>query len=175
MMICRANPELRIEQDPLGNIYFMSPTSGYTGNLNSELNAEIVFWNRKEKAGFVFDSSTGFTLPNKAMRSPDISWVSKERWENLDKKEHKRFPGICPEFVVEIRSSAYDKLSDLRNKMEEWIENGVKLAWLIDPANMHLEIFRPNTDPEVEKIHEDTVLSGEEILNGLEIKIHEFL
>jgi Uma2 family endonuclease len=129
--LCQANRDLRLERDADGNIILMPPTGSETGRYNVELSTEVVIWNRKTKSGYVFDSSTGFTLPNSAVRSPDVSWIRKERWDHLPKEKQEKFAPICPDFVIEIRSRT-DSIHELKAKMEEYRENGCQLGWLID-------------------------------------------
>ncbi|GAB3163669.1 Uma2 family endonuclease [Telluribacter humicola] len=167
--LCQANSELRIERDQHGNIIVMSPTGADTGNFNLGISAKIWFWNEYSKLGYAFDSSTGFTLPNSAVRSPDASWVSKSRWESLSKSAQEKFAPICPDFVVEVRSKT-DRLTDLQAKMEEYQANGCRLGWLIDRQVKTVYIYQAVGAPEVIK-GEPTKLSGEDVLPGLEIEI----
>jgi Uma2 family endonuclease len=163
--LCQANSELRMERDEYGNIIVMSPTGTSTGYFNSDINGQIWLWNRHTQLGYVFDSSTGFTLPNGAMRSPDVSWIAKNRWENLPKKEQDKFAHICPDFVIEVRSET-DRLPTLKAKMEEYRTNGCRLGWLIDRTGKAVYIYR--ADGSMEIIKGDSVkMSGENVLPGL--------
>jgi len=101
--LSQANPELKLERTPQGNLMIISPTGGETGNCNAELIAEFSLWNRQKQQGKVFDSSTGFKLPNGAIRSPDLAWIKQERWDNLSEQEHRKFPCLAPNFVLELR------------------------------------------------------------------------
>src|ERR1039458_14865 len=101
---CAENKGLRIERDKHKTIIIMAPTGGETGNFNLELGIDLGIWNRKSKLGYCFDSNTGFTLPNGAMRSPDVGWIPNEKWENLPREDRKRFPHICPDFIIELMS-----------------------------------------------------------------------
>jgi len=131
---CRQNHNLKFERTSAGQIIFIMPTGGETGRINSELITELTIWNRKTKNGIVFDSSTGFKLPNEATRSPDVEWIKKERWDKLLPEEKKKFPPLCPDFIVEIRSEN-DTISEIHRKMIEYLENETQLAWIIDPID----------------------------------------
>ncbi len=149
----------------------MPPTFSWTGKQNSGLNAQLWNWNDQTDLGLVFDSSTGFTLPNSAVRSPDVSWVSKERWEALSETQQKEeFSPLSPDFVVELRSSS-DSLKKLREKMQEYIDNGVRLGWLIDTTNKQVEIYRLGQDVEV--LQSPTTLSGEAVLPGFVLDLNK--
>jgi Uma2 family endonuclease len=160
---CRANPELRIEQTKEGDVIIMLPTYTETGNKNFKLTGKLAAWAEQNGEGEGFDSSTGFILPNGAKRSPDASWIRRARWEALPAKARKRFAHICPDFVVELRSKT-DSLKKLKAKMEEYIENGAQLGWLIDPIERKVHVYRPEqsacilTDPK--NIIGDPVLPG---------------
>ncbi|MEM7717026.1 MAG: Uma2 family endonuclease [Cyanobacteria bacterium P01_A01_bin.68] len=155
------NQELRLELTASGELIIMSPTGGETGNRNFDLIGQIWFWNRKYGLGKAFDSSTGFKLPNGATRSPDASWVKIERWEALSAEQRKRYLPLCPDFAVELVSES-DDVEDTRKKMLEYIENGLRLGWLINPQDKQTEIYRPNQ--EVEILQSPTSLSGEDVL-----------
>lgn len=170
---CVENKELRIEKDSNQQIYIMSPTGGFTGNRNSEINIQLGLWNRINKTGFVFDSSTGFSLPNGAMRSPDASWVKKERWEGLTIEDRKRFAHICPDFIIELLSES-DSLKIIKEKMQEWIENGCRLGWLIDFDNQNVYIYKPDCEFIVQDSFNKPV-SGEDVLPGFELDLKEIL
>lgn len=167
--LCRANSELRMERDQYGNIIVMSPTGSGTGNYNSNINGQIWLWNRTAQLGYAFDSSTGYTLPNSAVRSPDVSWITKDRWEALSASQQEVFAPICPDFVIEIRSKS-DRLSDLKAKMEEYRTNGCRLAWLIDRKGKAVYIYRIDGSIEIKK-GEPVALSGEEVLPGLVMEV----
>ncbi|WP_159472446.1 Uma2 family endonuclease [Dyadobacter sp. 3J3] len=163
--LCQANSQLFMERDKDGNIIVMAPTGSDTGNYNFEFGLELGIWNRRSKLGYVFDSSSGFTLPNGAVRSPDLSWISKSKWESLLETERKKFAPICPDFVLEVRSLS-DDLNDLQNKMKEYHENGCSLGWLIDRIGRKAYIYRK--DGSVEIMEDIPVqLSGEDLLPGL--------
>ncbi len=167
--LCQANETTTLERDANGNIILMPPTGSETGRYNAELSVEIGIWNRREKLGHIFDSSTGFKLPNSAVRSPDVAWVSQERWTAVSEKDRQKFAPLCPDFVVEIRSTS-DELKDLKEKMEEYRANGCRLGWLIDRTGKQVFIYRENGSIDIQ--HGTTVtLSGEAILPGLSIQI----
>ncbi len=159
---CQRNKDLRIERDKDGNVTIMAPTFSLTGIYESIVHREVSNWNAKTKSGWVFSPSAGFTLPNGAMRGADTSWIANEKWNLLSKKEKNSFAPICPDFVVEIRSST-DKLKALQAKMEEWIENGAQLAWLIDPEKEKAWIYSADGSTTAIKGF-DAQLSGENIL-----------
>jgi len=170
---CRVNDELRIERDACGNIIIMEPTGGDTGYFNSEISSELRNWSKETEDGRTFDSSTGFTLPDNSVLSPDATWIALERWKALPKEERKEFAHISPDFVLEIRSEN-DNLEKLQEKMAKYIENQVRLAWLIDPLEEQVFIYRPNQ--KVEHIASfDIPLSGEEVLKDFHIKLSNFL
>jgi Uma2 family endonuclease len=163
--LCIANQPWQLELTQAGELIIMPPTGGESGIRNSELNMELGLWNRQTKLGKVFDSSTEFKLPSGAYRCPDAAWVKLERWQALTKDEQKRFPPICPDFVIELRSES-DVLAKLRLKMREYQDNGASLGWLIDPQTPLVEIYRSQQDVEVLSFSFDNPpqLLGEEIL-----------
>ncbi|MBD2503776.1 Uma2 family endonuclease [Anabaena azotica] len=169
--LCEENPDLKLERNAQGELIIMPPTGGETGKSNSTTNAQIWFWNDQNQLGEVFDSSTGFTLPNGADRSPDVSWVEKSRWDALTKEQKEKFIPLCPDFVIEIlclRHAARtpnDSLKKAQLKMQEYIENGCRLGWLINRKKQEVEIYRPEQDVEVLKFPQ--TLDGENVLPGL--------
>lgn len=162
------NEGFRIERSANGKIT-MAPTHTETGFYNLKLASKFLNWNDQSGLGYLFDSSTGFKLPNKALRSPDVAWISKERWSALSKDQKKGYAQICPDFVLELRSSS-DNLETLKSKMLEYIENGTSLAWLIDRANQQVYIYRADGSISIEKSFE-TKLSGETILPNFELDL----
>ncbi|QSV53540.1 MAG: Uma2 family endonuclease [Dolichospermum sp. UKL201] len=158
-----ANRDLRLELSSQGELSIMSPTGGETGDRNLELGGQVWFWNRQNGLGKAFDSSTGFKLPNGATRSPDVSWIKMERWNALTPEQRKRFLPLCPDFVIELVSES-DDLADTQAKMREYIANGLRLGWLINPKNKQVEIYRPNQ--EIEVLQSPANLSGENVLPG---------
>ena len=165
--LCVVNEEWRLELTAEGELIIMSPTGGESGISNSGLTAKLYNWNEQTKLGKVFDSSTVFRLPNGSKRSPDTSWVILQRWEVLSREERKRFPPLCPDFVIELRSET-DSLEKLRSKMREYRDNSARLGWLIDPQTPLVEIYRPSTDVEIINFSFDQppTLSGEDVLPG---------
>ncbi|MDB9521835.1 Uma2 family endonuclease [Dolichospermum circinale CS-1225] len=161
--IVAANKDLRLELSSQGELSIMSPTGGETGDRNLELGGQVWVWNRQNGLGKAFDSSTGFKLPNGATRSPDVSWIKIETWNALTPEQRKRFLPLCPDFVIELVSES-DDLADTQAKMREYIANGLRLGWLINPKNKQVEIYRPNQ--EIEVLESPTSLSGEDILPG---------
>ncbi len=162
-LLCEANPELKLERNSQGELIVMPPTGGETGRSNSNINGQIWFWNEEKQLGELFDSSTGFTLPSGANRSPDVSWVEKSRWDPLNKEQKEKFIPLCPDFVIEIMSPS-DNLKKLQNKMQEYMENGCRLGWLINRKQQEVEIYRQGKEVEVLKLPQ--TISGEDVLPG---------
>ncbi|MCE2894084.1 MAG: Uma2 family endonuclease [Flammeovirgaceae bacterium] len=167
---CAANKELRIERDELGQLIIMSPSGGITGNLNFRISGIFFQWAEMNgQLGYGFDSATGFRLADRSMRSPDVSWVRKTRWDELRLEDQEKFAPICPDFVIELRSKS-DSLSQLKSKMEKWMENGCELAWLIDPIQQKTYIYQPNVAV-YEVTDFDQKLSGGTLLPGFELDL----
>ncbi|WP_375473614.1 Uma2 family endonuclease [uncultured Nostoc sp.] len=145
---CQANGDLRIERTANGEVIIMPPAFSDTGNRNFNIAAQLGYWTEQDGTGIGFDSSTGFTLPNGAMRSPDASWIELERWNALTDAQKASFAPICPSFVIELRSSS-DRLIKLQEKMQEYIDNGASLGWLIDRQNRKVYVYRPNREVEI--------------------------
>jgi Uma2 family endonuclease len=146
--LCQDNPDRSFELTATGELIIMAPVGGESGNYESELGGELFVWNRQTKLGKTFSSSTIFVLPNGAERSPDVAWVELSRWLDLTPEQRKKFPSLAPDFVIELRS-ATDRLPPLREKMEEYQSNGVRLGLLIDPKNKQVEIYRPEAESEI--------------------------
>jgi Uma2 family endonuclease len=168
---CRLNPDLSLELTSEGDLIIMPPTGGKSGRRNFKLNLRLGTWTEKDGTGQAFDSSTIFTLPNGAKRSPDFSWITNERWNALTEEEQERFPPLCPDFVVELRSRT-DTLKNLRQKMEEYIANGAQLGWLIDPQERRVYVYRPGAIA-VEQLDDPRTVSGEPVLRGLVLELQE--
>ncbi|MEA5466260.1 Uma2 family endonuclease [Leptothoe sp. PORK10 BA2] len=165
-----ANRDLRLERTATGTLIVNPPTSWETGERNSSLTGQLYRWYEdKGELGKTFDSSTGFTLPNGAIRSPDASWVSQGSWDALSPEQKNSFPHICPDFVVELRSGS-DRLAELQEKMREYMENGARLGWLIDPQTQQVEIYRQGK--EVEVLAHPAELSGEDVLPGFVLALN---
>lgn len=170
--ICSVNKQLRIERDESGQLVIMSPTGSFSSNRNFKLNSLFGIWVEDHpELGYGFDSSGGFILPDKSMRSPDAAWIKKERWEKLALADREKFAPICPDFVVELRSNS-DSIDQLKVKMRKWISNGCLLAWLIDPTELKAYVYRPDKI-EVE-VSFDKKLSGEEVLPGFVLDLSKF-
>ncbi|MBD2337144.1 Uma2 family endonuclease [Calothrix sp. FACHB-156] len=170
--LCQKNRDYRFERTASGELLIMPPTGSDTGNRNFDIVVELGIWNKQTKLGKGFDSSTGFTLPNGAERSPDVSWVKIERWNALTPEQQQKFAPICPDFVVELRSPS-DSLKDLQDKMQEYIENGARLGWLIDRKNKRVEIYRPGKDVEI--LDNPESLSGEDVLPGFVLHLQQIM
>ena len=159
----------RIERTKNGEIIMQEPTGGETGSFNSEIGGEVRQWNKETRIGRSFDSSTGFTLPNTAVKSPDVSWILKERWLALPLALREKFPPITPDFIIEIRSKT-DSLKGTKEKMEEYMENGCRLGWLIDRIKECTYIYRADGSRDFVDSFEKT-LSGEDVLVGFKLRI----
>jgi len=170
--MCQKNRDYRFERTASGELLIMPPTGSDTGNRNFDMVVELGIWNKQTKLGKGFDSSTGFTLPNGAERSPDASWVKSERWNALTPEQQEKFAPICPDFVVELRSRT-DSLKELQEKMQEYIENGAQLGWLIDRKNKRVEIYRPGKDVEI--LDNPASLSGENVLPGFVLHLDQIM
>ncbi|MCC5899959.1 MAG: Uma2 family endonuclease [Phormidium sp. BM_Day4_Bin.17] len=167
--IATHNRDLRLERTATGELIVNPPTGWETGKRNSSLTAQLYYWNQDNNyPGEVFDSSTGFTLPDGAILSPDASWVSSERWNALTDTQRDTFPHICPDFVVELRSKS-DALQPTQAKMQEYLANGARLGWLIDPKRQVVEIYRASAEPE--ELSRPANLSGEDVLPGFVLKL----
>ena len=160
---CALNDDLRIERTAEGVIELMPPVYSDTGSKELDIGADLKVWARSDASGIAFGSNTGFTLPNGAMRSPDASWILRARLVALTPEEKKGFSSICPDFVVELRSDS-DRLSVLQTKMEEYIANGARLGWLLDPLQRQAHVYRPGAQPEIldnpETLSADPELTG---------------
>ncbi len=168
--LCRDNPDNRFEITKEGKLIVMSPTGSESGKLNMSLAAQVWNWNNQNKLGVVFDSSTGFKLSNDAVRSPDVSWVEKAKWDSLSKQQQKRFAPVDPDFVIELMSPT-DDITELQAKMAEYISCGAKLGWLINPDEKQVEIYRNGRDKQV--LDNPQTLSGEDILPNLTVDLAE--
>ena len=166
--LCQANPEVKFERTSFGELLVMAPTGGESGSQNRRLTQRLGNWTDEDGTGEAFDSSTMFQLPNGAYRSPDAAWVSLLRWQALTTEERKVFPPICPDFVVELRSPT-DSLKAVQNKMQEYLDNGLRLGWLINPKDQQVEIYRQGQAKEV--LQAPTSLSGEQLLPGFVLSL----
>lgn len=170
LRLCQANPDMRIERTAEGAIVIMPPTGTETGARNSELTYQLHAWWRGRREGRVYDSSTAFTLPNGAIRSPDASWLSPERLAGLTPEERRGFSRVCPDFVVELRSPS-DRLADLQDKLREYIVNGARLGWLVDPQLRRVHVYRP--DRVVELLTDPPEVRGDPELPGMVLDLTE--
>ncbi len=165
---CRVNRDWRIERTQEGDLVIMPPTGGETGRQNLAVAVQLGAWSLHDASGVAFDSSTGFRLPSGATRSPDASWVRRERWESLAADDRSRFPPLAPDFVAEIRSPT-DRIEDLRAKMHEYAANGVRLGWLIDPVERRVETYRPGEETVV--VVNPVEVSGDPELRGFVLQL----
>jgi Uma2 family endonuclease len=174
--LCQANPDVSLERNRQGELIIGSPVGGESGSREADYIADLVLWNRQTRLGRVFSSSTIFNLPNggdpdgicEAARSPDVAWVSLDRWNALAPEQQERFPPICPDFVIELRSRT-DRPKPLQEKMQEYLESGLRLGWLVDPQSGQVEIYRAGQAMEV--LQFPVQLSGESILPGFVLNL----
>ena len=166
--LCLSNPDRQLELSANGELIIMPPVGGTSGNREASLIGKVWAWNEATKLGYIFSSSTIFRLPNGGKRSPDVAWVKKDRWESLTAEQQEKFPPICPDFVIELRSRT-DALSDLQEKMQEYLDSGLQLGWMINPRQEQVEIYRPNQAVEI--ISFPTCLSGETILPKFKLNL----
>ncbi|WP_026100840.1 Uma2 family endonuclease [Synechococcus sp. PCC 7336] len=165
---CQANRDLRIERTATGEVIIMPPAFSDTGNRNFNLALQLGIWAEQDGTGLGFDSSAGFTLPNGATRSPDASWIEAERWNALTEAEQASFAPISPDFIIELRSAS-DTLQGLQDKMQEYMDNGVLLGWLIDRKNRQVYVYRPNREPQV--LENPVRVSGDPELPGFSLQM----
>ncbi|MGK7955159.1 MAG: Uma2 family endonuclease [Crocosphaera sp.] len=168
--LCQDNRDLRLERNRHGDMLIMPPTGGETSNKNLRILQQLGMWTDENNTGIAFDSSGGFKLPNGADRSPDAAWIPKEKWENLTPEQRQKFLPFCPDFLIEFRSPS-DNLNALQKKMEEYIKNGTKLAWLINPQDRQVEVYRKGQA--VERLDDPQILSGESILPNFVLKLEK--
>lgn len=170
--LCQKNRDFRFERTANGDLIVMAPTGGETSYSNGRLTQQLFNWTDTNDLGIAFDSNGGFKLPNGSDRSPDASWVKKERWDALTPEQREKFLPLCPDFVVELRSQS-DSLTTLQDKMKEYLDNGARLGWLIDRKNRRVEIYR--LGQEVEIIDSPSTLSGENVLAGFVLDLNPIL
>jgi Uma2 family endonuclease len=170
--LCAANRDLRLERTAEGVLIAMMPAATETGMRNAVLTFRVGFWANEDMTGTTFDSSAGFTLPNSAVRSPDVSWIHNDHWNALTRDQQERFAPLCPDFVAEL-CSPFDDKATLQSKMAEYIVNGARLGWLIDYVEANVEIYRPGRDVEV--LANPKTLSGEDVLPGLVLDLKDIL
>jgi len=170
--ICEHNQNFNFERNQQGELIIMPPTGSDTGQKNWSIAGQLWAWNNHYKLGIGFDSSTGFKLPNGAIRSPDVSWIKLERWQQLTPEEKRKFAPICPDFIIELLS-VNDEIEETRKKMTEYLENGLKLGWLIDSDTKTVEIYEPNKSVIV--LHNPQTLSGANILPNFTLDLTNIL
>jgi Uma2 family endonuclease len=170
LRLCQENPEMRLELSAQGELVIMPPTGSKTGLRNSTFTYELVAWAKTDGTGLAFDSSTLFALPNGARRSPDASWVRRERWDLLTEDQQEEPAPLCPDFVVELRSRT-DRLTTLHEKMREYLVNGARLGWLIDPLEKRVYVYRPGQP--METLDNPATVSGDPVLPGFVLNARE--
>jgi Uma2 family endonuclease len=166
--LCQLNRDLRLERTSHGDLVIMPPTGGETGRMNFELTGVFSLWVHADGSGVGFDSSTGFTLPNGAKRSPDLAWVRRSRWEALTQEQRAGFVPLCPDFVVELRSPS-DALEYVQAKMQEYLHNGAQLGWLIDPIEKKVYNYRPQAP--LACLDNPQTISGDPVLPGFVLEL----
>lgn len=170
-LLCSSNKEINIERNFKGDLIFMAPAGATTSSINIDITSQLFNWNKKNKRGKTFGPDGGFILPNNAMRSPDAAFITQERWEKIPLDERKKFPRICPDFVIELLSES-DKIEAAKAKMNEWMNNGCLLSWLIDTKNEYVYIYRIDGSKTTVNGF-DNILSGENILPGFNLNLNE--
>jgi len=170
VLLCQENPELRLELTAQHELVITPPTGSKTGWRNSRITQRLANWAETDGTGLVFDSSTGFMLPNGAKRSPDVSWLRRVRWEALTEAQQNGFAPLCPDFVVELRSQQ-DRLATLQEKMQEYLATGAQLGWLIDPLEKRVHIYRSKQTVEIR--NGPASLDGEVVLPGFVLDVRE--
>ncbi len=170
VVFCELNDDIRIERTAGGELEIMPPAGLYSGAQNADITTQLRVWARRDGTGIAFDSSTGFTLPNGAMRAPDAAWIPKLRLAELTTDDKRGFGHICPDFVVELRSRS-DRLSKLRAKMDEYMENGSRLGWLIEPQNRRVYVYR--MDSEVEILENPNTVAADPELDGFTLELED--
>jgi Uma2 family endonuclease len=166
MRFCAANDFLRVERDANGEILVMTPAGIKTSKMNMRIGRLLDEWAEQDGRGIAVDSNGGFTLPDNSVRAADAAWLLKSRWNALSEADQARFSPLCPDFVIELRSPS-DNLPELKAKMELWIANGAQLAWLIDPIEQEVTIYRPGEAPEVH--HHPSSVQGNGVMAGFEL------
>lgn len=172
LRLCSDNRDLRIEMSAQGELIIMPPPGMKTGKRSSTIVQRLANWAEQDGTGVVFGTDTGVTLPNGAKRGPDAAWMLRERWNALPEEQQEKLPVICPDFVLELRSPS-DRIKDVQEKMEEYMINGARLGWLLDPFEKCAYIYRPGQAPE--RIHNPAVLSGDPVLPGFKFDFREIL
>ena len=169
--LCQVNQDWQLERNAQGELVIMPPVGGISGNREADFVIDLGLWNRQTGLGKVFSSATIFRLPNGGDRSPNAAWVSLSRWETLNREEKEKFPPICPDFVIELRSRT-DPLEEIQAKMQEYLNSGLRLGWLINPQQQQVEIYRPNQPVEIVELPAN--LTGEDVLPGFSLSLSRF-
>ncbi len=169
--LCQVNQDWQLERTAQGKLVVMAPVGGISGNREADFIIDLGVWNRQTRLGKVFSSSTIFRLPNGGDRSPDAAWVSLPHWKALNREEQEKFPPLCPDFVIELRSRT-DSLPEIQAKMQEYLNSGLQLGWLINPQQQQVEIYRPNQSIEILELPAD--LTGEDVLPGFSLSLSRF-
>jgi Uma2 family endonuclease len=169
--LCQDNQNWQLERTAKGELVIMPPVGGVSGNREADLNGSLWLWNRQTKLGRVFSSSTIFRLPHGGDRSPDVAWIANDRWDGLTPEEQEKFPPICPDFVIELRSRT-DSITQLQEKMQEYLDSGLRLGWLINPQAQQVEIYHPHQTVEI--IQLPATFSGEDVLPGFVLNLPIF-
>ena len=172
LRLCSDNRDFRIEMSAQGELVIMPPAGSKTGRRNFIIVQRLANWSEQDGTGVGFGADTGFTLPNSSKRGPDAAWMSRERWNRIPEEQQEKLAPVCPDFVTELRSPS-DRLSDVQAKMEEYIANGARLGWLLDPFDNCVTIYRPGQPPE--RIEKPTVVHGDPVLPGFEFDFREIL
>src|SRR5688500_1130287 len=165
---CRRNPDVRMERNAVGDLIIMTPAGSESGRKSGEAFYQLTAWSKSDGSGITFDASAGFGLPKGGERSPDASWIRRERWDALTEAERNKFAPLAPDFVIEVRSES-ERLPQLREKMQEYADNGVRLGWLIDPIERQVEIYRPGAAPIM--LDNPTHVSGTPELSGFTLEL----
>ena len=168
--LCADNSDLFLELTAQKRIIIMSPAGATSDSRNVDLSTQLHSWASKDKTGKTFGPTAGFRLPKGGVRSPDVSWILRSRWDRLSEDEQERFPLICPDFVAELRSRT-NTLKELKAKMVEYIENGARLGWLIDPYEKKVYVYRPGAAPEC--LDNPGTIGGEPVLNGFVLDLSQ--
>jgi Uma2 family endonuclease len=168
--LCQLNRDWRIEYTAQGELIVMPPTGGETSNRNAELTYQVQAWTRRDQAGVAFDSSGGFKLPNGATRSPDAAWVRRSRLAGLTREQKQKFLPLCPDFVIELRSPT-DNLQAVLDKMQEYLDNGAQLGWLLDPLTRWVHVYLPQRSPEI--LEAPSTVSADPLLPGFVLDLQK--
>jgi Uma2 family endonuclease len=168
--LCQLNRDWRIEYTAQGELIVMPPTGGETGSQNAEITFQVQLWTRGDQTGIAFDSSTGFKLPNGATRSPDAAWVRRSRLTGLTREQKQKFLPLCPDFAIELRSPT-DNLRAVLDKMQEYLDNGAQLGWLLDPLTQRVHVYRPQRLPEI--LEAPSTVSADPLLPGFVLDLRK--